>query len=1061
MLRRSQSEDPTRHGLSMPFAAPSPGQLVEVRRRQFLVQDVLASGLTDDPLAPRQHRVKLASIEEDALGEEVEVVWEIEPGARIVHGASALPEPSGLDAPVRFDAFLDAVRWGAIDSGDPNVLQSPFRAGIQIEDYQLDPVARALRMPRVNLLIADDVGLGKTIEAGLVVEEMMLRHRVRTVLVVTPASVQTQWRDQMRDKFGLEFRIVDTELLRDLRRRRGVRTNPWTHFPRLIASIDFLKREENLRRLREVLPARPTYPRPFDLLIVDEAHNVSPTRLSKYHVDSDRTRAIRTLQPHFEHRLFLTATPHNGFQQSWWALLALLDDQRFAPNVPPDPAQVEQVVVRRLKTELVDAQGNPRFPKRQLVHLEVDHPAAEREAHATLVRYQESRQASASAGEAAQQTAVAFVGKLLKKRLFSSPQAFLATLQEHRKTLLGRPTAEPRRTSARLLQRELERVDDDFADDDAFEEAVHDGVELASRQFDALSAEERTCLDRLEAWATEASVRPDAKARMLLEHLQATCRPDGTWNDTRVIVFTEYRATQQWLHGHLVNAGLGTPDRLVTLHGGVDQQERDRIKAAFQAAPADSPIRVLLATDAASEGIDLQNHCHRIVHYEIPWNPNRLEQRNGRVDRHGQRHAPLIHHFVPKGFAERLARADWRRPGDLDGDLEFLAVAARKVETIREDLGSVGPVLTAQIEEAMFGRRRALDTVVAETTAKDARRGLTFVRKVRERIAELHDQLAASRQQLRVEPDHVFEVVATALELAGQPALRPASLPGAPAARVFAVPALRPPWDRCLAGLAHPHTNAIRPVTFDHQAVVGRDDVVLVHLEHPLVRMATRLLRAEVWNTTPTAGQRRLHRVTARYVPAGAVAGPTAIAHGRFVVLGGGHHALHEEVIAAGGTFADGRFTRLNVGQVDDLLRRASDDAVPDAKLPELRTLWASIAQATTTALDARMRDRTRTLETRMQKLAEDDAKRITTVLEELARSIRAELDAAGQQRQLLLQFAAAEREQYERDHDDLRRRLAAIPDEVAAETQRIRARYQDPRPLLFPVSVTWLLPKA
>ena len=1045
----------------MPTAAPSPGQLVQVRRRQFLVQDVQASGLLVGSMAPAQHRVKLSSIEEDALGEELEVVWEIEPGARIVHGAASLPEPTGFDAPARFDAFLDAVRWGAIDSGDPNVLQSPFRAGIQIEDYQLDPVSRALRMPRVNLLIADDVGLGKTIEAGLVVEEMMLRHRVRTVLVITPASVQTQWRDQMRDKFGLEFRIVDTELLRDLRRRRGVRTNPWTHFPRLIVSIDFLKREDTLRRLREVLPQQPTYPRPFDLMIVDEAHNVAPARHSKYSVDTDRTRAIRTLQPHFEHRLFLTATPHNGFRDSWSSLLALLDDQRFAPNVPPDPAQVEQVVVRRLKTELVDKDGKPRFPKRELVHLEVDHPPAEREAHELLARYQQLRLQAAAAedAEATQRTAVMFVGKLLKKRLFSSPLAFLSTLQEHQKTLHGRREADTRRTSVRLLRRELDRADDDFADDQALEDAVHDGVHLASRQFDALSAEEKQILERLEAWASEASRRPDAKAKVLLQHLLATCKPDGTWSDTRVILFTEYRTTQQWLHGLLVNAQLGTEDRLATLHGGIDQEERDRIKAAFQASPADSPIRILLATDAASEGIDLQNHCHRIVHYEIPWNPNRLEQRNGRVDRHGQRFAPLVHHFVPKGFAERLGRDDWRRPGDLEGDLEFLAVAARKVEAIREDLGSVGPVLTAQIEEAMFGRRRALDTNAAEATAKEAKRGLTFARKVKERIAELHQQLASSRQLLRVEPANVHQVVATALELTGRPALVPTKLPGNPAASVFTVPAFLPPWDRCLIGLSHPHTGKVRPITFDHEVVVGRDDVVLVHLEHPLVRMATRLLRAEVWKTAPTAGQQKLHRVTARYVPKSAVKGPTAIAHGRIVVLGGGNHALHEEVVAAGGTFADGRFTRLNVGQVDELLALPGTEAVPESQLGDLRRTWVSVAQSVTTALDARMRDRTRSLDARMQKHAEDDVARITTVLQELAKSIRKELDDAGQHRQLLLQFAEVEREQFERDHDELQRRLLAIPGEIEAETKRIRARFDDPRPLLFPVSVTWLMP--
>jgi len=242
----------------MTIAAPEPGQLVEVRRRQWVVTDVVRSSLPADPLrvpaAVGQHLVKLSSVEEDGLGEELQVVWEIEPGAR-AHEKVMLPEPTGFDEPARLDAFLDAVRWGAVAATGTPTLQSPFRSGIAIEDYQLDPVVRALQMPRVNLLIADDVGLGKTIEAGLVAQELILRHRVRSILVICPASLQIKWHDEMRDKFGLEFRIVDSESMRDLRRRRGIHVNPWTHFPRLITSIDFLKRERPLRLFREVLPA--------------------------------------------------------------------------------------------------------------------------------------------------------------------------------------------------------------------------------------------------------------------------------------------------------------------------------------------------------------------------------------------------------------------------------------------------------------------------------------------------------------------------------------------------------------------------------------------------------------------------------------------------------------------------------------------------------------------------------------------------------------------------------------------------------------------------------------
>jgi len=154
------------------------------------------------------------------------MLWELEPGAR-VYEQVALPDPAaGFDASFRLDAFLDAVRWGAASSADVRLLQAPFRRGIDIEDYQLDPLVRAIRMPRVNLLIADDVGLGKTVEAGLVMQELLIRHRARRIVIVCPAALQIHWRDQMREKFGLEFRIVDAGLMKTLRRRRGLHVNP-------------------------------------------------------------------------------------------------------------------------------------------------------------------------------------------------------------------------------------------------------------------------------------------------------------------------------------------------------------------------------------------------------------------------------------------------------------------------------------------------------------------------------------------------------------------------------------------------------------------------------------------------------------------------------------------------------------------------------------------------------------------------------------------------------------------------------------------------------------------
>ena len=254
-------------------------------------------------------------------------------------------------------------------------------------------------MPRTNLLIADDVGLGKTIEAGLVVQELLLRHRARTVLVVCPASLQIQWRDEMREKFGLEFRIVNRTLLAELRRSRGVHANPFTHFPRLIVSIDWLKGDLGMRLLRDTLPPAPEIPRRFDVLIVDEVHNVAPSGAGEhYATDTLRTRAVRELAPHCEHRLFLSATPHNGYSNSFAALLELLDPYRFARGVELDAARVREVTVRRLKPEIVNETGRPRFPEREIVALEVDYPESERAVHADLIAYADAALATAPRG---------------------------------------------------------------------------------------------------------------------------------------------------------------------------------------------------------------------------------------------------------------------------------------------------------------------------------------------------------------------------------------------------------------------------------------------------------------------------------------------------------------------------------------------------------------------------------------------------------------------------------------------------------------------------------------
>jgi superfamily II DNA or RNA helicase len=1051
---------------------PSPGQLVAVRRRRYVVADV-KQGLLAEPLHrpgslnrpdSAQHLVALSSVEDDALGEELQVIWEIEPGATIIE-KEALPDPNdGFDPPERLDTFLNAVRWGAASSANTKELQAPFRSGIDIEDYQLDPVVRALQMPRVNLLIADDVGLGKTIEAGLVCQELIIRHRARKILIVCPAALQVQWRDQMRDKFGLEFRIVDSDLLKTLRRERGLHVNPWTHFPRLITSIDFLKRDRPLRLFSEALPphGESVYPRRFDLLIVDEAHNVAPSGKGRYATDSQRTTALRRIALHFEHKLFLSATPHNGYTESFTALLELLDNQRFARGISIERQgmreQLRAVMVRRLKSELKEWHMGPQFPKRDLKAIEVTYSEREREVHRHLRAYTRSR--LAHTGDETEQFASEFVLKLLKKRLFSSPSAFAITLQQHEESLsqAQRPDRNTFKPSKGLLQRQVEQLDEESDNDLSLEDSTETAIKTATPLFRPPNAQERDLLDKMHTWAEDAAKRPDSKAQELINWLHLHIKPGGEWSDERVIIFTEYRATQKWLLDLLSSEGFTTQGRLLTLFGGMDSKEREQIKAAFQADPRVSAVRILVATDAASEGIDLQNHCSNLIHYEIPWNPNRLEQRNGRIDRHGQK-APVvnIYHFVSSTYHHR-SDLEVLPTGELDGDLEFLWRALKKVDHIRQDLGKVGPVIASQVEEAMFGKRGRLDTRAAELKHDPLRDLMRFERKLRDQVADLHERLQTSRRVLGLTPQNIQAVVEAALEIAGKPQLRKAILPaqnGKPSIEVFYVPHLNGSWAACKEGLLHPFTREERPIVFDYDMAAGRDDVVLAHLNHRLVSMSLRLLRAAVWSPDV---QRHLHRVTARVVSNIELTRPVVIIHARLMLLGSDSQRLHEELIYAGGSLRGEHFERISLSETQRLLNAAQPELVSEQTQRYLRTLWPGHRTQLLHALEARMRDRVNSLQKSLDESKQKEIHTITTILQELRNSILAELKQPEVQ-QLEL-FTPEEKLQFEYNKQALIERAEQIESEIREETARIEQHFANPQPRLFPVAITYLVPE-
>ncbi|ACY98106.1 DISARM system SNF2-like helicase DrmD [Thermomonospora curvata] len=1025
---------------------PAPGALVQVRGRRWVVSTV-------DERAGNT-LVTLQSVEDGRYGDTLSVIWEIEPGRRLLPSGS-LPEVRAgrFDPPERLAAFLDAVRWGAVASADVKTLQAPFRSGVAIEDYQLEPVARAMDAPRVNLLLADDVGLGKTIEAGLVAQELLLRQRARKIMIVCPAGLTVKWRDEMAEKFGLEFTVIDSARCAEVRRTHGSAANPFEVYPLSIVSLPWLRGPKAQRLLEEVLPPDgPTYPRTFDLLILDEAHHVAPAAPKQvYAVDSQQTKLIRRLAPHFTHRLFLSATPHNGYQASFTALLEILDDQRFARGVEPDQAAVRETVVRRLKHQVVNADGTPRFKARKAEAIPVRYPEDEREIHALLQRFAQLRRRRLN--QTRGRRAADLVTLLLKKRLFSSPAAFARTVDVYMQTLKNK--------SAPSLPPEDDWLLDFFEetatlDDEALEEAEADALARTTpliHSEEGTQDEELALLEKMHKWAAAHEARPDAKAKELINYLISVCRPGKDWTNERVIVFTEYRDTKDWLHGLLRDHGLGG-ERLAELDGTMTAQDREKLRLAFQKSPAEHPVRILLATDAASEGIDLQNHCHRLVNYDIPFNPNKLEQRIGRIDRYGQKHTPEIRHFVGTGWDKAV--------DSYEADLEFLSRVAKKVAQMEEDLGQVNAVLADAVQRRLLGEQVDVD---AETARAAAREKVPTEGDVSGQVRRLRETVEETVKTLHITPEGIKRVVDTALELARQRPLTKAVDPDP----VYEVPVLTGSWERATAGLLEKLPTGggeprRLPVTFDQEVARRRDDVVLAHLGHPLVAMSTRLLRAAVSND-----QLDLARVTAVVSDDPELETTLLAAYSRFVLVGADGVRLHEEVLHAGGWAPEGgRFRRWeSVQRLGDLLDRALTHGTPAT--PRIQARLAERFEALRPGLEAAIRWRAETrresLERRLLQRRDAESRRIVANIDQFAETLRRKL-AKGDESEALfseIEVRARSKEelrQYQMDRKSWEERLQRLAAEKDQELRQIQARYADPRPHSFPVAVIFVVPK-
>ncbi len=531
--------------------------------------------------------------------------------------------------------------------------------------HQIQAVYGSL-LPRQPLRFAlcDDPGAGKTIMAGLYLKELVLRGAVRRCLVVAPGGLVSQWQDEMADRFDLPFAILTRDMIEATQS-----ADPFTEHHLLIARLDHLSRNDELvERLAQT---------EWDLVVVDEAHRMSAHYFGTELRETRRYRLGKVLGTVARHLLLMTATPHSGKEEDFQLFLALLDPDRFegrpreAAQTPVDTSDLWR---RKLKEGLLRFDGRPLFPERRATTVAYPLSPEEADLYEQVTQYvtEEMNKADrlTAEGEGRRGNRVGFAATILQRRLASSPEAIYQSLGRRRGRLEDRLAEErgqrakstgppPDPLSDRGPEVDLDDEDDwDSAEREAIEEEVLDEA-TAARTLAELEAEIAT-LRRLEAMAGHVRRSGnDRKWNELVAILDDPPHPagdsaadlgdgaaseaggdrtsDGVMVDRagrrrKLLVFTEHRDTLNYLTDRL-RSFLGRSECVVAIHGGVRREERRRLQEVFSNDPG---CLVMVATDAAGEGINLQQ-AHLVVNYDLPWNPNRIEQRFGRVHRIGQR----------------------------------------------------------------------------------------------------------------------------------------------------------------------------------------------------------------------------------------------------------------------------------------------------------------------------------------------------------------------------------------------------------------------------------------
>lgn len=1025
---------------------PEQGQLIQVRNRFFIVQDIDLH--IDRDTQNHTHKLSLECIDDDRLGETFDLIWELEVN-KSVHTDIGFPKPEKWDSLPLFEAYTNAITWSfsSLIEGPP--LKSPFMGAIEIEEYQFEPVVRALTMPRVNLLIADDVGLGKTIEAGLVVQELLARQRIRRIMIVCPASLMKQWQEEMLEKFNLEFRIIDRDAIFRLRKEYGIRVNPWNSYPRLITSMDFLKREQNLGSFKNSLnpETKKAGLKDWDLLIIDEAHNLAPAGRKEYIKDSDRTKMGREIVSDFENRLFLTATPHNGYTYSFTALLEMLDPLRFSRGQSFDLKQRDLVMIRRLKDDIIKEGASKKFAARNVPKITVDLPSDDEHPERKLFKYFELYRESrlGRTQKKRELLPIRFALTLLKKRLLSSPLAFYKSLEVHLNNITKPGEIVPHeKQKDEVLFSNLHRKSKEDWDDDT-EKATYEeqALQESTKFFGELTPEEDKYLTILWEISSNLQDKPDTKAKELINWIKQHMFDGDKWNNERLIIFTEYKDTLNYLRNLLEK--IDRNDRILTLIGGMSAKDRQQIKSAFQTSPKENPVRILLATDAASEGLNLQNHCRYLIHYEIPWNPNKMEQRNGRIDRYGQSYPEVFcHHFYYTNHA----------------DSDYLQLIINKMQTQREDMGGVGELIEREVEQRMLGESKPYS--YSEHRIKTVREETKAYTKLSQDIQKVRNQIKEARESLHYTPERIKQVVEQAISISLGKSYNLEEIQISNGYKVYLLRTSDIPedWHDVKKALKDAK-GRIRPIIFDPDDLKERKNVSLIHMNHPLLKRALGIFRSNMWSTSLTSGK-EIQRVSYKVVSDGDLHKPLIVGIGRIVVINTYGQKLHEQLVKVGGYFSESQLEPLPIYEIQKLITSDGDQQqIPRELAGKLRMWFPSHKQILHRELDLLAESEQDRIKQLLFERAEKESEQIKNLINERIEEIRSRIKTDKRKKdlgQLPLDFE--EEQQFEEDMKWLERRLDQLATERKERPAQIKKQYIVKHIQTYSTGLLYLIPE-